>query len=420
MALALILFRSLPSEIAPLEEKGRLSITVTAQEGATFDYMDALINRMIPFIDREAPEAVAIISQTSPGGGTGGINRGTLQLVLSESDKRKRTQGEIASALTRKLKQFSDVRVSVTQEQTIGGRRSGDPVQFIIQSPDFSKLREKLPVLLDRAAKEPALQNLDVNLKFTKPEINLEIDRDKARALGVSALDHRPQRPGQGLRGSSSTLLFAFLLALVLIYMVLAAQFESFRDPFIVMLTVSLAFAGALLTLWYFRQTLNIFSQIGIIMLIGLVTKNGILIAEFVNHKRGEGLPLREAILAGAISRFRPILMTSFATALGALPIALALGAGARPGRHAARAASKGNGFYQPLRLKNCTARSCFSAAARVLNVPRLRRLPVLTSFFREYKRYPPAGNLRIILSSFSFPEYRFLSGGWNATLQET
>jgi multidrug efflux pump len=129
---------------------------------------------------------------------------------------------------------------------------------------------------------------------------------------------------------SSSTLLFAFLFALVLIYLVLAAQFESFRDPFIVMFTVPLAFAGALLSLWYFRQSLNIFSQIGIIMLIGLVTKNGILIVEFVNHKLSEGLSMGEAIVEGAVSRFRPILMTSFATALGALPIALALGAGAK------------------------------------------------------------------------------------------
>ncbi|MDB5051629.1 MAG: acriflavin resistance protein [Fibrobacteres bacterium] len=442
LGLTAVLFKSLPSEIAPLEDKGRLNITVTAQEGATFDYMEALMNRMIPFINEEVPEAETIISQTSPGGGSGGLNRGTFQLVLSESGKRKRTQAEIASALSKKLKRFSDVRISVTQEQTIGGRRGGDPVQFVIQSPDFAKLREKLPLFLERAAKEPALQNVDVNLKFTKPEINLEIDRDKARALGVSALDisqalqfglsesrfgfyvmngkqysiigqldradrnspldlksiyvrsesgalvqldnlvHLSERstppqlyrynrfsaatvtaglgdgstiadgiaamqsaakdildesfttalsgPARDFVESSSTLLFAFLFALVLIYMVLAAQFESFRDPFIVMFTVPLAFAGALLTLWYFRQTLNIFSQIGIIMLIGLVTKNGILIVEFVNHKLGEGLPPREAILEGAVSRFRPILMTSFATALGALPIALALGAGAK------------------------------------------------------------------------------------------
>jgi multidrug efflux pump len=111
--------------------------------------------------------------------------------------------------------------------------------------------------------------------------------------------------------------------------MVLAAQFESFRDPFIVMFTVPLAFAGALLALWYFRQTLNIFSQIGIIMLIGLVTKNGILIVEFVNQKLEAGLSLADAVVEGAVSRFRPIVMTSLATALGALPIALALGAGA-------------------------------------------------------------------------------------------
>jgi multidrug efflux pump len=443
LALMAALFKSLPSEIAPLEDKGRLNISVTAQEGATFDYMDAVMKRMTAFIQEEVPETRALISQTSPAGGSGGVNRGTFQLVLGDAGERKRTQSQIASALSRRLKGFSDVRASVTQEQTIGGsRRGGDPVQFVIQSPDFSKLREKLPVFMKRASQEPALQNLDVNLKFTKPEIDLEIDRHKARALGVSALDisqalqfglsesrlgffvmngkqysiigqldradrstpldlksiyvrgesgalvqldnlvhlsekstppqlyrynrfssatvtaalaeghtiadgilamQRASRevldesfttalsgPSRDYAESSSTLLYAFLFALVLIYMVLAAQFESFRDPFIVMFTVPLAFAGALLTLWYFRQTLNLFSQIGIIMLIGLVTKNGILIVEFVNHNSALGLPLRKAVLEGAVSRFRPILMTSLATALGALPIALALGAGAK------------------------------------------------------------------------------------------
>ena len=437
-----LLFKSLPSEIAPLEDKGRLNVTVTGQEGATFDYMDAYMDRLIPFVGKEVPEAIALISQTAPTGGNGGLNRGTLQLVLKDAKDRKRSQQEIAAALNRKLRRFTDVRISVTQEQTIGGRQGGDPVQFVLQNSDFAKLREKLPVFLDKAAQDPALQNVDVNLKFTKPELNLTIDRNKARALGVSALDisqslqfglsesrfgyfvmngkqysiigqlDRADRdspldlksmyvrsesgslvqmdnlvqlaenstPPQLFRfnrfssatvtaglteghtiadgiqamqaaaksvldesftttlsgsardfvESSSTLLFAFLFALVLIYMVLAAQFESFKDPFIVMFTVPLAFAGALLSLWYFRQTLNIFSQIGIIMLIGLVTKNGILIVEFINHKLEQGEGMREAILAGAVSRFRPILMTSFATALGALPIALALGAGAR------------------------------------------------------------------------------------------
>ena len=128
---------------------------------------------------------------------------------------------------------------------------------------------------------------------------------------------------------SSTSLLFVFVLALVLVYLVLAAQFESFRDPLIIMFTVPLALAGALFSLWYFNQTLNIFSQIGMIMLIGLVTKNGILIVEFANQRKAAGVPVTEAIIEGATSRFRPVLMTSSSTVLGILPIALGLGAGA-------------------------------------------------------------------------------------------
>ncbi|OQA10515.1 MAG: Efflux pump membrane transporter BepE [Bacteroidetes bacterium ADurb.Bin397] len=128
---------------------------------------------------------------------------------------------------------------------------------------------------------------------------------------------------------SSSNILFAFVLALILIYLILAAQFESFIDPLIIMITVPLALAGALFSLWYFNQTMNIFSQIGLIMLIGLVTKNGILIVEFANQLREQGLPKSKAILQAAEARLRPILMTTMATVLGALPIALALGAGA-------------------------------------------------------------------------------------------
>ena len=126
---------------------------------------------------------------------------------------------------------------------------------------------------------------------------------------------------------SSSSLLFAFLLALVIIYLVLAAQFESFRDPFIIILTVPLSVAGALFSLWITDQTLNVFSQIGIIMLIGIVTKNGILIVEFANQRKEAGLSKAEAVLEASIARFRPILMTSLATIFGILPIALSLGA---------------------------------------------------------------------------------------------
>ena len=156
---------------------------------------------------------------------------------------------------------------------------------------------------------------------------------DAMRAISKRLLDESFQTdlsgPSRDYAESSSNTAFAFGLALVLIYLVLAAQFESFTDPFIIMVTVPLALAGALLSLWVFGQTLNIFSQIGMIMLIGLVTKNGILIVEFANQKREEGIPKVQAVLEASTQRLRPILMTSLATSLGALPIALSLGAAA-------------------------------------------------------------------------------------------
>jgi multidrug efflux pump subunit AcrB len=136
--------------------------------------------------------------------------------------------------------------------------------------------------------------------------------------------------PSRDFSESSSNTSFALVLALILIYLILAFQFESFLDPFIIMLTVPLAIAGAMLSLWIFGKTLNIFSEIGMIMLIGLVTKNGILIVEFANQKRKTGLSKIEAAFEAAAARLRPILMTSLATIFGAMPIALALGAGAQ------------------------------------------------------------------------------------------
>jgi len=125
---------------------------------------------------------------------------------------------------------------------------------------------------------------------------------------------------------SSSSLVFAFIFAILLIYLVLAAQFESLVDPFIILLTVPMAVTGALLSLWITHQSINIFSEIGIIMLIGLITKNGILIVEFANQRKAEGMRVRDAVLAAATSRFRPILMTTLAMIFGTLPIALSLG----------------------------------------------------------------------------------------------
>jgi multidrug efflux pump subunit AcrB len=316
------------------------------------------------------------------------------------------------------------------------------PVQFVIQNLEFNKLQDVLPKFLDAARKDSIFSNVDVNLKFNKPELNLTVDRLKATNLGVNESDisstlqlalsggrydyflrngkqyqvigqvERSERSqpkditslyvrsrtgkliqldnlvkteessspptlyhfnryksatisatlspgrtlGEGIAEmrkisaklldtsfhtdlfgasrdfveSSSNILFALILAIVLIYLILAAQFESFRDPFIIIITVPMALAGALLSLWVFKQTLNIFSEIGMIMLIGIVTKNGILIVEFANQKRKAGLKIPEAAFEAAASRLRPILMTSLATMFGALPIALALGAGAQ------------------------------------------------------------------------------------------
>jgi len=432
---------NLPSELAPLEDRSRLQFSITAPEGATFDYMDTFMDRLIEAVNDSIPEKEAIISITSPGfGASGSVNSGYLSLMLTPPDKRIRTQQQIADDISADMRAYTQARVFVTQQQTIGGGRGGLPVQYVIQAPNFEKLREVLPKFLDEASANPTFSIVDVNLKFNKPELKITIDRQRARNLGVSTIDiaqtiqsafsgqrfgffikdgkqyqvigqvarenrdepldlkslyvknnrgdliqldnvittseqstppalYRFNRyvsatvsaglaPGKTLGDgiaamdqvaekvldetfstalsgaskdfaeSSSSLIFAFLLALGLIYLVLAAQFESFRDPFIILFTVPLAIAGAVISLWYFNQTLNIFSEIGIIMLIGLVTKNGILIVEFANQRKAAGLSKIEAVKDAAAARLRPILMTSLSTILGILPIALALGAG--------------------------------------------------------------------------------------------
>jgi multidrug efflux pump len=437
-----ILFKIVPSELAPLEDRSRLSITAVATEGATFEYMDKYIDEAVNIINEKVPEKEGIISVTSPGfGASSSVNSGFINLILKDPSLRKRSQQQIADDITPLINSLSGARTFITQQQTIGGgRRGGLPVQFVLQAPNFQMLQEYLPKFVDETRKYPAFTVVDVNLKFNKPELKLSIDKQKAQSLGVSTIDiaqtiqsafsgqrfgyfikdgkqyqvigqfsrdsrdapidlkstyvknnkgeliqldnvvfvseqsappqlYRFNRyvsatvsaglapgvslgeginimdeiaakvldekfataldgPSKDFKESSSSLLFAFILALGLIYLVLAAQFESFRDPFIILFTVPLALAGALFSLWYFNQTLNIFSQIGIIMLIGLVTKNGILIVEFANQRKAAGLSKDDAVINAAASRLRPILMTSLSTVLGILPIALALGAG--------------------------------------------------------------------------------------------
>lgn len=437
------LINEIPTELAPVEDRGEIRIITTGPEGATFNYMEPVLDQLTnDLMDELSPEErVRMISVTSPSFGTASANSGFIRLILTDAEKRERSQQQIYDQINKKLRTITTVRAFASQAQSIGDRRGGLPVQYVIQAPTLEKLKEVIPPFMEEAGKSPVFIFSDINLKFTKPELEIEIDRQKARNVGVSVqeiartlqLSYSGQRfayfirdgkqyqvvgemqladrnepvnlrmlyvrgddgqliqldnlvrvvekstppqlyrfnrfvsatvtaslaegftIGNGLdemdrianevlddsfstdvagaskefRESSNSLLFAFIFALVLIYLVLSAQFESFRDPLTIMFTVPLALFGALFTLWAFDYTLNIFSQIGIIMLIGLVTKNGILIVEFANQRKASGMSVEEAIYGAAVARFRPILMTSLSTILGILPIALALGAGA-------------------------------------------------------------------------------------------
>ncbi len=436
-----LFFTILQKETAPYDDRSLMRLQVTAPEGASYDYTDRFMKELTQLVNDSVPEKKVSLVITAPGfSGSGSVNSGMLRLGLVPPGDRERSQKEIGDHLTKLTRKYSEARIMVTQQPTISvNRRGGQPIQYIIQAPNFEKLREKIPLFMDEVSKNPIFSNSDVNLKFNKPEINITIDREKAQSLGVSVIDvaqtlqlslsgqrfgyyimngrqyqvigqfaesdrddpldltslfvrsssgqliqldnlvtleERSSPPqlyhnnrymsatvsaglaprqsiGDGIEAmnqitekvldnsfttdlggesrdfveSGSNTLFAFGLALLLIYLILAAQFESFIDPLIIILTVPMAVAGAMLSLWLFGQTWNIFSQIGTIMLIGLVTKNGILIVEFANQLKEQGKPKAQAILEASEARLRPILMTSLAIALGALPIALALGA---------------------------------------------------------------------------------------------
>jgi multidrug efflux pump len=438
---------NLQSELSPLEDRNWMRLAITTPEGTSYEATDALMDRLSTFVGDSIPEKAVCLTVTAPGfAGSGAVNTGFVRLALTQSEDRKRSQNDIANYINKNIAQFPEGKVFVIQEQSIssgGGPRGALPVQFVLQTNDFQKLREKLPKFLELANKNPTFQGVDVNLKFNKPELVIEIDRDKAKTLGVSIADvaqtiqlalsgqrfgyyikgdkqyqvvgqvnrenrdnpsdikdlfvrnsngemiqldnviHVTERSsppqlyhynryqsatvqaglapgktiGDGIKAmnsiakevlddgfttsltgasrdfaeSSSNILFAFLLSVVLIYLLLAAQFESFIEPFIIVFfTVPMALAGALFALWYFNETINIFSEIGMIMLVGLVTKNGILIIEFTNQLREKGMTIKEALIEASTARLRPILMTSLATMLGALPIAMALGAGSK------------------------------------------------------------------------------------------
>lgn len=429
------LWNHIPAEMAPLEDRSLISINTRGSEGVTYEYMRDYTEDINLLVDSLVPEAKNISARVSSGSGN-------VQITLSDIKERERSQMEIAEELSRAIRSKTKARAFVQQQSTFGGRRGAMPVQYVLQAANLEKLQEVLPEFMAKVYDSPYFQMADVDLKFSKPEARITINRDKANQMGVSTRSiaqtlqyglsgqrmgyfymngkqyeilgeiNRQQRNtpsalksiyirsedgnmiqmdnlvsleegiapprlyrynrfvsatisaglaegktiGQGLdemdriaaetlddtfrtalagdskefRESSSSLLFAFVLAIVLIYLVLAAQFESFKDPLVIMLTVPLAVAGALVFMYSFDQTMNIFSQIGIIMLIGLVAKNGILIVEFANQKQEAGIPKMTAIAEASLQRLRPILMTSASTILGLLPLAFASGEGAQ------------------------------------------------------------------------------------------
>ena len=432
-----ILWTLLPSEMAPLEDRGYVNISARATEGTSYDYMTGYMNTIYPVVQEQVPESDNIMMMV----GMGGTNSANMRVRLSERRDRKRSQQEIAASLSPVLRQYTGARTIVSQQQTFGSRRGGLPVQYVIQAKNLDDLKRVIPDFMAEVSESPYFSASDVNLKFTKPELTVLINREKASMMGVNVqniaqtlqLTMSEQRIGYyilngkqyqifsqfdkskrndpydltstyvrndrgqliqldniveiresslppqlyrynrfvsatvsaGLEGrytlgegieemdriaarvldenfsttlsgdskdfveSTSSLLFAFVLAIVLIYLVLSAQFESFRDPVIILVTVPLALIGALFVMVITGQTLNIFSQIGLIMLIGMVAKNGILIVEFANQRQQAGLSIMDAAREAAVARFRPVLMTSLTTILGILPLALASGAGA-------------------------------------------------------------------------------------------
>ncbi|MFI0489857.1 efflux RND transporter permease subunit [Flavobacterium sp.] len=435
-----LFFSIIKKETAPYDDRSGLIMSITTAEGSSYEYTDRFMQEISRLIDDSIPEKKVSLVITAPGFNASATNSGRVRISLTDPSERKRTQKEIADKLTKWTKKYSDAKTSVMEQPTIAvNKRGGLPIQYIIQAPTFEKLREKIPLFMDEAAKNSTFAITDVNLKFNKPEINVSIDREKAESLGISVMDiaqtlqlslsgqrfgyfmkngkqyqvigqfelkdrskpldltsmfvknnkgeliqmdnvvkvveksNPPQlyhnnrymsatvsaslAPGKSISDgieamnqikakvlddtfttdlggesrdfveSSSNTSFAFGLALLLIFLILSAQFESFIDPLIIILTVPMAVAGALFSLWLFDQTWNIFSQIGTIMLIGLVTKNGILIVEFANQLREQGKSKIDAIMEASESRLRPILMTSLAISLGALPIAMSLGA---------------------------------------------------------------------------------------------
>jgi multidrug efflux pump len=444
VVLAVFIFRRLPSELVPVEDRGIGFGVVIAPEGSTLEYTDKYM-RQIESRLLALPERQGVFSAIGLGfGSPGRVTNGFVFLALKPRSQRDKSQQQIVRELFPQLLAIPGVLAFVINPPSLGGSFTSSPVEYVLQGESYQQLNQAVGAMMGEARRLGYLINLDTDLRLDKPQLDINIDRDRASGLGASVteigstletflggrvvtnfkrgtkqydviLQMKPQArstpdairdlyirgngglvqlsnvvrvketvgpkelnhynrvrsatitaslaPGVSLgqalddldriaesklppgvkrdfggqsleyKTSSSSLYFMFLLAIVFIYLVLSAQFESFIHPLTILLSVPLAVFGALLALFIFGQSLNIYSQIGLIMLIGLVTKNAILIVEFSNQLRARGESLVEAVVQAATIRLRPILMTSFSTIFGVLPIAIGLGAGAESRR---------------------------------------------------------------------------------------
>ncbi|MBK6583068.1 MAG: efflux RND transporter permease subunit [Gammaproteobacteria bacterium] len=439
-----LLYRVLPSEFAPREDRGSFFMFIKAPEGSSYEYtrkhVDEIESRLMPMV---ADGEIERMLMRVPGGfsRTESYNEAIGIFNLPHWNTGRRPGMDILADVNRRIADVPGVQAFPTMPQGLGGRFE-KPLQFVIGGGTYEELAAWRDILLERMARNPGLSAVDHDYKETKPQLRVAIDRARAGDLGVSvenvgrtletllgsrrvtklllngeeydvilegldatkrtaanlasiyvrsqssgaliplaslvsieefadagvlnrynrtraitieanleegyalgeaidfmersARESLPARvvtdlkgESRDLRDSGRSIYLIFLLSLLIVYLVLAAQFESFLHPLVIMLTVPLAVAGALLGLWLTGQTLNIYSQIGIIMLVGLAAKNGILIVEFANQLRGEGMAREEALLEAASLRLRPIVMTAITTIMGAMPLVLAYGAGA-------------------------------------------------------------------------------------------
>ena len=434
---SLVLLKTLKTELAPVEDRGRVVGIFSGPEGATIDFMGRYAEQ-VEAIFAQTPEVdrYLVIS------GNPTVSQGISFAGFTDWAERERSAAEIAGELRPKLSAVPGLLAFPVLPAAFGQSSRSRPVSFVITtSESYDELARHTERMLDELRAHPGFVSPDTDLKLTKPELAVDVDRDRAPARGITVdvlgrtletmlggrqvtrykkdaeqydvivqveaasrtiardireiyvrgksgemvplanlvqvretvspreLNHFGQRRsvtisanlapdfalGEALvfleqtaarvlpagyaidydgqsrefKTSSASLALTFVLALAFIYLVLAAQFESFRDPFIIMLTVPLSMTGALAALYFTGGTLNVYSQIGLVTLVGLITKHGILIVEFANQLRDGGAALTEAVIDASVLRLRPILMTTGAMVLGSIPLALATGAGA-------------------------------------------------------------------------------------------